>query len=108
MNKVATNIFDSEEVLQIEPVFEIEPVKGKNPGRPELIGDPNLLSRRDALISLLEGAWGELGWDLRHVKTAGDVRGTFRGLERYPSLPYILQALLRPSDRPTTPRDLCA
>ena len=43
-------------------------------GKPLTIDDETLLANRECLIGFLSNAWGDIGWLLRSVRTAEDVR----------------------------------
>jgi hypothetical protein len=42
-------------------------------GRPSELGDAQLHNRRDQLVQIFEGTWGEIGWELRRCKKADDL-----------------------------------
>ena len=47
----------------------------KHPGgRPEQIDDGTLFNRRDSLIQVLSGAWGDIGWELKSVNALAELR----------------------------------
>ena len=79
-------------------------------GRPSGISDAELLSNRDMLAGLLENSWGEIGVQLPQLKTATDVRTAFQGWAHYQDIQdrHIVRALLRPSDCPSSVKELRA
>jgi len=42
-------------------------------GRPSQLSDPQLHNRRDQLVEIFEGTWGEIGWELQRCKKADDL-----------------------------------
>jgi hypothetical protein len=42
-------------------------------GRHSELSDPQLLHRRDQLVQIFEGSWGEIGWELQRCKKADDL-----------------------------------
>jgi hypothetical protein len=46
-------------------------------GRPSEMSDPQLHNRRDQLVQIFEGTWGEVGWKLQRCKKADDLIGIF-------------------------------
>jgi hypothetical protein len=75
--------------------------KGKRRGRPQGISDECLLSTRNFLAWLFGNTWGEVGWNLRRIKTAEDVRSALGGWEQYRDGQPVIYSLLRPSGRST-------
>ena len=97
-NNVAENIFPHHR--------DTDQKTAKRPGRTKGIDDGYLVSARNSLIGLLEGAWGEIGLALGKVQTAADVRTAFLALESEPNPPYIITALLRESEAPANAKRL--
>jgi hypothetical protein len=58
-------------------VFQ-EPLKRR--GRPTPISDAQLHNRRDQFVQILEGCWGEIGWQLPRCKKADDLALILRPL----------------------------
>jgi len=46
-------------------------------GRPSELSDLQLHNRRDQLVQIFEGMWGEIGWELQRCKKADDLIRTF-------------------------------
>ena len=78
-------------------VVENVPVQ-KRRGRPEGIGDEALCSTRNLLVRILESTWGEVGWNLRTIKTAQDVPKSFRAWRTEQDLSPLVRVLLRSID----------
>lgn len=49
-------------------------------GRHTELSDPQLHNRRDQLVGIFEGAWGEIGWELHKCKKAGELIRIFHPL----------------------------
>src|SRR5262245_14295517 len=49
-------------------------------GRPLLIDDPTVHNRRDRLVQVFEGYWGESGWTLLRCRKPDDLVSTFSAL----------------------------
>ena len=58
-------------------VFQEHP---KQRGRPTPISDAQLHNRRDQFVQILEGSWGEIGWQLPRCKKADDLALILRPL----------------------------
>lgn len=99
------NWYPAEEIVPAEVRSTVEALV-KSRGRPEAVADERLLSDRDNLVGLLEKTWGEVGWNLRRVKTAADVRAALQAWEGEPMLPYPATILLRTSDQSATAKKL--
>jgi len=88
-------IFESElpeSSQDIEFAFR-EPEPTRLPlGRRSLIDDPNLQNRRDQLVQIFEGCWGEIGWAIRKCKRPNDLATVFGRLNRilWNDLPLLL------------------
>lgn len=52
----------------------------KQRGRRTLISDAQLHNRRDQFVQILEGSWGEIGWELPRCKKADDLALILRPL----------------------------
>jgi hypothetical protein len=76
---------------------------GRKPG----IDDEYLGGTRDSLVWLLENTWGEVGWNVRTIKTPADVSRALQSWEQHRDK-YVVVALLRPSDHPATAKTLNA
>jgi hypothetical protein len=76
-------------------------------GRPESVDDATLEDSRNHLVWLLEISWGEVGWNLRTVKTAADVRCALQAWDQEPYRSrYVVETLLRFSERAATAKAL--
>jgi len=99
--------------------FETEPFEGsanfyrdakvsRSRGRPLGMDDGRLLGNRDFLVWLLESTWSEVGLALRRVKTTAAVRIALQPWEQNRDAHSVVDALLRPTEHPTTPKKLRA
>src|SRR5712691_13406653 len=68
-------------------------------GRPTGVDNGPLWGIRDHLVWLLETTWSEVGWNLRSIKTAADVRPALQAWDQRQDK-YVVQMLLRSSDSP--------
>jgi hypothetical protein len=83
--------------------------KSPKAGRRQAIDNGCLWGDRDALVWLLETNWADVGWNLRSIKSAADVRAAFQVCEQYQNNRYyVLDTLLRASEAPATPKKLNA
>src|SRR5689334_17037440 len=74
-------------------------------GRRARVNDAVLLSVRNYLVSVLEPAWGEIGWSLQEIRETArtaDVRRAFGVLVGREHPYYVLHALWRESESPAT------
>ncbi len=73
--------------------------KRRSGGRTNEIEDQRLWNRRDALVQILEGAWGEIGWELSCVKKAQEIPQALKPLDTGVR-EQALEPFLRVSDAP--------
>lgn len=77
----------------IEYVFQ-EPERTPLPrGRRSLVDAPHLSNRREELVQIFEGYWGEIGWALHKCKSPSDLAIVFAGLNEkiiWNDLPSLL------------------
>jgi hypothetical protein len=95
-------------VVKKMQVLQTPEAPRKSRGRPLSIDDESLRESRESLLLLLENTWGEVGWNLRRIKVPADVRDAFRPLGNYPNKCYVVDSLLRPSEKPATAKKLIA
>jgi hypothetical protein len=57
--------------------FEAQPEPKKRLGRQSPLSDAQLINRRDQLVQYLEGAWGEIGYDLQRARTPQGIPRVF-------------------------------
>jgi hypothetical protein len=68
-------------------------------GRPTALSDAQLHNQRDQLVQTFEVAWGEIGWELRKCKKAGELIRIFHPLaEGY--IQTTISVFCRPSTEP--------
>lgn len=84
-----------------------EPTARRRAGRKQGIDDEYLEGTRNSLVWLLESTWGEVGWNVQTIKTSADVQRALQSWEQHRDK-YVVEALLRPSDHPATPKTLNA
>lgn len=75
-------------------------VKGRR-GPKSAVADEVLRGSRDQLLGLLEVTWHEVGWNLRRLKTIGDVRPAIQALEQRQH-GYVVQTLFRSTESAAT------
>ncbi len=76
-------------------------------GRKKGIDDGYLRLTRDSLVWLLEFSWGDIGWGLQTIKSPVDVPTALKSWEQHRDK-YVVQCLLRPSDKVATAKKLNA
>lgn len=64
---------------QLLTAFSAKPRKR---GRPASIDDGRLINRRESLLGLIDGEWGQLGWELKTARTIKDVRNALKPVDR--------------------------
>lgn len=65
----------------VEYAFSTPEPQPRQPGRHSLIDDASLHNRRDRLVQVFEGFWGEIGWNLQRVKRPDDLINVFKVME---------------------------
>ncbi len=89
MRRVLTGLTPSQTELpqfledEVEYAFQAQEREPKRRplGRPSLIDDASLHNRRDQLVQILEGYWGDIGWSLQRIRKSDDLVNVFKVLE---------------------------
>src|SRR6266849_9578134 len=70
----------------------------KRRGRRTQLSDAQLHNRRDQFVQILEGSWGEIGWELPRCKKADDLALILRPLAESRSwIAEVVEIFCRPS-----------
>jgi hypothetical protein len=81
--------------------------QGKRRGPHTALSDAQLHNRRDQLVQIFEGEWGEIGLELPRCKKADDVARIFGPLAESPSwIAGVVELFCRPSSEPASNTDL--
>jgi hypothetical protein len=83
------------------------PEQQKRRGRRSELSNPQLDNRRNQLVQIFEGSWGEIGWGLPRCKKADDLALIFRPLRESRSwIAEVVEIFCRPSSEAFSPSTL--